>query len=609
MTHPDDVDADLIPFRRMAKGELDRYAVEKRFIHGDGHHLWARLNLSLVRDAEGRPAYEIAVIEDISDRKAQQENLREIEMRQRELLATLDLGASMARDPFDDRIRFWSAGCERLYGWTSGQAMGRPAHDLLRTAFPVSRAEIQAALERDDEWTGDLRQRRRDGAEIVVSAHKALRRDEDGRPLAVLEALADVTAQREAEKVLARDKAELERLVEERSRELDESRARAAHAERMQALGQLAGGIAHDVNNVLQAVQSGVKLIEKRASGTEEIGRIADMINEATARGSNITRRLLAFSRGGELRAEALDPAALLGGLREVLRSTLAAGVEVRVEAPAGLPSLLADKGQLETVLINLATNARDAMPEGGVLTFAAALATREDAADVSLPPGPHVRLSVMDTGAGMPPEVLARVTEPFFTTKAEGEGTGLGLALAKGFAEQSGGGLPIESAPGRGTTVALWFPLAPATASPPSGKATEASAAARGRRARILLVDDDPMVRDLTALQLWDGGFVVLPVSSGAAALALLDAGEAVDLLISDLKMADMDGLTLIGGAQLRRKGLPAILLTGSPDTAAEQAAGQGGFDMLRKPVTPEQLAERLAKALEGAKAGTRGR
>lgn len=736
MTHPDDVELDLVPFRRMAAGELDSYAVDKRFIHKDGHPVWARLTLSLVRDAQGRPDYEIAVMEDISARKAQEEKLAEIEARQRELLATLDLGASMARaplddairfwsagcehlygwtaeeavgrpahellrtifpvpreviaaaleqdgewtgdlrqrrrdgaeivvsahkllrrdqygqplevlesladvtahrraeaalaesearqgellatldlgasmtrDPFDDTIRFWSLGCEHMYGWTAEQALGRPAHVLLQTVFPVSRAEIAAALERDGEWIGDLRQRRRDGAEIVVSAHKALRRDPDGRPVAVLESLADVTTQREAEQVLARDKAELERLVEARSRELDESRARAAHAERLQALGQLAGGIAHDFNNVLQAVQGGVALIEKRATGNEDIRRLAGMIAEAAGRGSAITRRLLAFSRRGDLRAEAVDPAALFGGLREVLDQTLGAAIEVRVEAPADLPPLLADKSQLETVLINLATNARDAMPDGGVLTFAAALETVQTAgaAKTALTTGPYVRLSVTDTGVGMPREMLARVTEPFFTTKGEGKGTGLGLAMAKGFAEQSGGALQIESAPGQGTAVTLWFPLAPATVSPAGRKPTAAAPAAAGRRrAHILLVDDEDIVREVTAEQLREQGFTVVPVSSGPAALALLDAGEAADLMISDLGMPGMDGVALLREAQQRRSGLPVILLTGSPDDAAEQAASGDGFALVRKPVTGEQLAERATTLLDGAAGGS---
>jgi CheY-like chemotaxis protein len=299
-----------------------------------------------------------------------------------------------------------------------------------------------------------------------------------------------------------------------------------------------------------------------------------------------------------------VDPAALLEGMREVLGQTLGPGVTVRVEAPAGLPPLLADKGQLETVLINLATNARDAMPDGGELTFAAALETvaPTPAPNAALTAGPYVRLSVTDTGMGMPPDMLARVVEPFFTTKGEGKGTGLGLALAKGFAEQSGGALHIDSAPGRGTTVALWFPLAPVVAaSPRARRAIEPPAAAQRRRARILLVDDEPIVRELTAEQLRGLGLTVLAVTSGPAALALLDSGEPVDLMISDLGMPGMDGLALIREARRRRNGLPAILLTGSLGAAPEQAAGDS-VTVVRKPVTAAQLAERLATALDGA-------
>ena len=223
------------------------------------------------------------------------------------------------------------------------------------------------------------------------------------------------------------------------------------------------------------------------------------------------------------------------------------------------------------------------------------------------------MRLSVADTGAGMPPEVLARVTEPFFTTKGEGQGTGLGLAMAKGVAEQSGGALAIESAPGRGTTVTLWFPLAPAPeAAPAPPEAAAADPAASGRRrVRILLVDDDPIVREVTAEGLEAEGFAVLSAASGPAALALLEAGEAVDLVLSDLSMPGMDGLALIREAQRRRPALPAILLTGFASNAAELAVNgvlSGSFSLLRKPVTPQGLAERVAVLLEGVNAAGGG-
>jgi signal transduction histidine kinase len=248
--------------------------------------------------------------------------------------------------------------------------------------------------------------------------------------------------------------------------EIAEHRATEAslrHAQKMEAVGQLAGGVAHDFNNVLQAVSGGATLIRRR-SRDSAVERLAGMIADAARRGESMTRRLLAFARRGELRAEAIDLAELLAGLREVLAAALGPAVRVEVDAAAGLLPVQADRGQLETALVNLATNSRDAMPGGGTLTLSAAAdRIREGQAKGAGPPAPgdYVRLIVADTGTGMDAETLARASEPFFTTKAQGRGTGLGLAMARSFAQGSGGALAIDSEPGRGTSVSIWLPVA----------------------------------------------------------------------------------------------------------------------------------------------------
>ncbi len=457
---------------------------------------------------------------------------------------------------------------------------------------------------------------REDGARLWIELTVALVRDEDGTPRYFISVVQDIVARKAAEAVLSRGKAELELLVAERTRDLERTQQQLAHAQRMEALGQLAGGIAHDFNNVLQAVQGGAGLISKRAGEITEVRRLVQLVADAAARGSAVTHRLLAFARRGTLRTEAVDPVALLEDMREIFAHTLGSGIAGQVLTEPGLPRLLADKGQLETVLINLATNARDAMPDGGTLTLSATL----DVMDCDGPPsvvacyaarvlktGYYVRLCVTDTGTGMSPEVLARATEPFFTTKAQGQGTGLGLAMAKGFAEQSGGGLTIESAPGQGTTVMLWFPASAHQAvTAPLGEdgPQHTPQADPERRIRILLVDDDPIVREVTAEGLKDEGFSICLAASGAAALAVLDAGERVDLLISDLSMPGMDGLAVIREAQKRRRHLPAILLTGFATNAAELAVGgvlSGSFSLLRKPVTVRHIIERIEMLLEG--------
>jgi PAS domain S-box-containing protein len=411
-----------------------------------------------------------------------------------------------------------------------------------------------------------------------------------------------------ARQALAQSREDLEHLVKERTDALQEAQANLAQTQRMDALGQLAGGIAHDFNNILQAVHGGAALIERQPSDPTGVRRLARLVIEAAERGSAITQRLLAFSRRGELRAEPVDAVSLLVGIKEILTHTLGAGVVVRLELKPALPLLLADKGQLETVLINLATNARDAMSGMGTLTLAAAVERlTQDAGPrdpVALKAGTYLRLWVTDTGTGMDSATLVRVTEPFFTTKPTGKGTGLGLSMARGFAEQSGGGLHIRSALGQGTTVALWLPVAGAAAIAEKAPFIQGSRLPGDTKVRLLLVDDEPLVRLVLAEELQAEGYSVLTAESADAALAQLDAGAAVDVMVSDLSMPGMDGVTLIREVHKRRPRLPAILLTGYATNAMEIAVGgavSGAFTLLRKPIDGKVLGERAAVLLEG--------
>jgi CheY-like chemotaxis protein len=277
------------------------------------------------------------------------------------------------------------------------------------------------------------------------------------------------------------------------------------------------------------------------------------------------------------------------------------------------LPPLLADKGQLETALVNLATNARDAMPDGGTLNFAAEVETVEENADhpAELRRGRYVRLSIADTGAGMDQRTLARVLEPFFSTKPPGQGTGLGLSMAKGFVEQSGGGLTIDSSPGRGTTVHLWLPATIRLAATPRRIAPRSARPAIARDdtgKHILLVDDETLVRETLAECLREAGYTVLAASDGERALDLIRSPVAVDVLVTDLSMPGIDGLAVIRQAQRERSGLPAVLLTGYAGHGAQLAVGRsvsGTFSLLRKPVTAAQLVDRIEALLAVTLAG----
>ncbi len=398
---------------------------------------------------------------------------------------------------------------------------------------------------------------------------------------------------------LQRMNASLEDRVRQEVEAREAAQLKLAQDQRLRALGQLAGGVAHDFNNIMQAVQSGASLIRRRADSPDAVRHLAQMVEEATQRGASVTRRLLAFARRGELRREPVDPTALAQGLQEILWHTLGGLVRVEIDADRPLPLLMTDRGQLETVLVNLATNARDAMPGGGTLTISATEETLPASEAPARAAGRFIRFTVRDTGQGMAPEVLARAGEPFFSTKGAGAGTGLGLAMARGFAEQSAGAMAIESAPGAGTAVSIWLPAPEipdvAVPGPVAGDATQG-------RLRILLVDDDALVRDFLAESLGEQGFTVLRASGGPGALSLLSAGERPAVLVTDYEMPEMNGLALIDAARdraaLRR--LPTILLTGNLEEGldrrlADRVAADPLMRVLRKPVTAEELAAAL--------------
>ena len=431
-----------------------------------------------------------------------------------------------------------------------------------------------------------------------------------GTNVDVTEAVERETALERTSAVLRQHEAQLQAVqLELESRVIKEVEAREmaqsklAQAEKLSALGQLAGGIAHDFNNIMQAVSGGAGLIGRHANEPATVRRLSTIVEDAARRGVSVTRRLLAFARRGELRAEPVDLAPLLHGLHEVLTHTLGAAISVLLDVTDGLPPILADRGQLETVLVNLATNARDAMPKGGTITIAATseLAT-EDQHPEKLEPGNYVRLTITDTGTGIDAATLARVMEPFFTTKEQGKGTGLGLPMARGFAQQSGGTIAIASELGLGTAVTMWLPMtSPASIQPPP--LAKFAVTPKAEELRLLLVDDEVLIREVLAEDLTDRGYEVIQAESGERALALLAAGQEVDLIISDLSMPNMDGVSLIRAVQALKPRLPAILLTGYVGDAASLAVGgalNGSFSLLRKPVTGVHLADRVAALLE---------
>jgi len=376
---------------------------------------------------------------------------------------------------------------------------------------------------------------------------------------------------------------------------------RLRQADKMQALGTMAGGVAHDFNNLLTAILGSLQLAGRRVEGAPggapELTRLLRNATAAAERGSALTRRLLSFSRRSELAPRSVPVNRLILGMDELLARTLGAAdggsVEVRRELRAEPDTVRIDPEELELALLNLCINARDAMPGGGAITLSTAVATLGPDEVPEASAGPHLRVAVADTGTGMPPEVLSRVLEPFFTTKEIGKGTGLGLPMVYGLVRQSGGGLTIESAPGMGTRVALYLPLGGAAEAAAGDAAEEAPPAAAP--ARVLVVDDDATVREVTAGFLADLGHETVEAEDGPAALRALRDDPGIRLMVADFAMPRMTGGELSERARAMRPDLPILLVTGY----AELTTLPAGIPVLHKPYRHLDLAEQVAVLL----------
>ncbi|WP_132255585.1 response regulator [Methylobacterium segetis] len=368
--------------------------------------------------------------------------------------------------------------------------------------------------------------------------------------------------------------------------------ARLRQSDKMQALGTLAGGIAHDFNNLLTAILGSLELAGPKVGDQPRVRRLIDNATQAAQRGASLTKRLLSFSRSHDLQARSTDVNALIEGMDALLGRSLGGLVTVTTRLGPDLPAALVDPDQLELAILNLCINARDAMPEGGTITIATGLVRVAD--DPELPAGSYLAVSVADMGTGIPPEILQRVCEPFFTTKAVGQGTGLGLAMVFGLAQQSKGRLRIDSAVGRGTLVELLLPPAETAAEAEAAPAAEAPVAARP--ARILVVDDDEEVRHVTASFLSDFGYRETEAPDGAAAIALLEESR-FDLVVADLAMPGITGVDLAATVRERWPDLPVLILTGH----AEAMQIPEDVPVLKKPFGSGDLAARVSKLLEG--------
>ncbi len=638
--HPDD--------RAAFQGELDRvfggfedFASEYRVLQADGSVRWVLARGRVLRDADATPVRFLGVAVDMTDRKqaeSRQTFLLELSDRLRALtqphaimaaaaavlgryLGAAQVGYGLVQ-PDDETILLetgFADGIEPLAGRYPLDAFGAdavarqrrgvtivfddilsvPACDFATWDASANRSVVSVPLIRDGRFRASL---------YVIHARP---RAWSAQELTLIEDVAARTwdaVERARAEAASREATEtLERRVAAALAEQEKVEETLRQAQKMEAVGQLTGGLAHDFNNLLTGITGSLELLGTRlAQGrTANLDRYVDAALTASRRAAALTHRLLAFSRRQTLDPRPTDVNRLVAGMEELIRRTVGPTIDIEVVGADGLWPALVDPNQLENALLNLCINARDAMPAGGHVTIETANRQLEGPATVEqdLPPGQYLSLSVTDTGTGMAPEVIVRAFDPFFTTKPLGQGTGLGLSMIYGFARQSGGQVRIRSAPGEGTTICLYLPRHLGTAGPVDQAAEPSGTAHAEPGETILIVDDEPIVRMLVAEVLIDLGYQVVEAADGAAGLEKLGSDARIDLLITDIGLpGGMNGRQVADAARTLRPDLRVLFITGY---AENSVIGDGqldpGMQVLTKPFLLETLVSRIRDLIRG--------
>jgi PAS domain S-box-containing protein len=569
--HPDDLDSTRNEMR-MARRGRDIRNFDSRYVHRDGHAVtlswtgvWSQL--------EERHYF-------IGRDTTEQKRLEVAEHAAKETLTAVINASPVAIICLapDRTVMVWNRAAERIFGYTAEETVGQPA----KLVPPGHEAEFDALVARAmaGETLRDIRvkRRRKDGSLADISFAAAAMFD-DGKVEAIAFALDDITERIKLEQQLRQ-------------------------SQKLDAIGQLTGGIAHDFNNVLSVITGTIDILTDGVADKPDLAEIAKLISEAADRGAQLTSHLLAFARKQPLQPRTTDIKQVLTETANLLRPTLGEQVEVAWRVKEDAWPAMVDPAQLVTAILNLAVNARDAMPEGGRLTIETAnIFLEEDycSAHSEVEPGPYVMVAVSDTGPGIPEAIRDKVFEPFFTTKEVGKGTGLGLSMIYGFVKQSGGHITLYSEEGLGTTFKIYLPRA---GGPLSADAAAAPAPQiHGSGEMILVVEDDPIVRASVTVQLQSLGYRTITASKAQEALAIIDSGAAFDLLFTDVVMSgSMNGRRLAEEAAKRRAPLKVLFTSGyTEDAIIHHGRLERGVLLLPKPYRKSDLARMIRQALAG--------
>jgi two-component system, cell cycle sensor histidine kinase and response regulator CckA len=482
--------------------------------------------------------------------------------------------AIIIRNFEDDQITFWNKGAEHLYGWSANEALGEPIGKLIY-ADPKEREAASRTLIPTGEFRGELRQVTKDGREVLVNGRSTIVRNPDGTPRSVLSINTDVTEQKKLEMRLLR-------------------------AQRLESIGTLAGGVAHDLNNVLGPILMGAESLRGNARG-EHAAAMISLIEESARRGSSIVKQVLTFARGVEGERVLINPRHLIDEMVEIARKTFPKSIEVTGQYPEHPWSISGDPTQLHQVLLNLSTNARDAMANGGSLVLAAQNLEVDDNYAAMMPgakAGSYATLRVSDTGVGMPRALLEKIFEPFFTTKDPGKGTGLGLSTSLGIVKSHAGFISVYSEQGRGTTFKVFLPAVQVDVAPPQ---KEIPRVIKGNGELVLLVDDETNIRRVAKMTLEKHNYRVLEANDGPEALAIFaQEMNSVSAVLTDLRMPYIDGIALIRALKKMKPDMIFIASTGQEDEPRlAELQELGVVNFLSKPYDTRKLLTVLETAV----------